>query len=495
MNEHDMTVIDLLERSEQRAPSSAAIALRDGVMTYSELAAHCRRVAASILALNRGDTVALFFPMRPEFVISFLGAAYAKKCVVPLNLLLPPDQLKLILDDSGAGCIIAPAELAPKLQPLGLPVISYTDLLGDATLSADAPQPAPGDVCALLYTSGTTGSPKGVMLTHRNLASNAVSAVDAMRIVAKDRFLACLPTFHSLAITGTMLAPIAAGASIATLPKFDAEAVLLMASALKCDILLMVPSMYRVITRMQERHPQNMKHLRLAVAGAEPLSDEVREYFQKVFGVELLEGYGQTESSPVISFNMPWANKPGTVGKPIKDVRVRIVDAETLKDLPPDTAGEIWVSGPNVMKGYRNRDEETAKVLTPDGWLRTGDMGILTPDGYIRITGRLREMIKVAGEMVFPAEVEQVLATHPAVGEVGVAGIKDERKGEIIKAFVVLKQGAKATEEELLQYCRSKLAAYKVPNGVEFRPNLPKGPTGKIMRRLLANPNPEATKK
>ena len=495
MNEHDITLVDILERSVQRAPSSAAIALRDGVMTYSELSAHCKRVAASIAALNRGDTVALFFPMTPEFVISFFGAVYAKKCVVPLNLLLPPDQLKMILDDSGAGCIIAPAELVPKLQPLGLPVVSYTDLLGEATLPGDAARPAPNDTCALLYTSGTTGKPKGVMLTHRNFASNAVSAVDAMRIVASDRFLACLPTFHSLAITGTMLAPIAAGASIATLPKFDAEAVLLIASALKCDILLMVPSMYRVVARMQERHPQNMKHLRLAVAGAEPLSEEVRQYFQKIFGVELLEGYGQTETSPVISFNMPWANKPGTVGKPIKDVRVRIVEAETLKDLPPDTTGEIWVSGPNVMKGYRNRDEETAKVLTPDGWLRTGDMGELTPDGYIRITGRLREMIKVAGEMVFPAEVEQVLSTHPAVAEVGVAGIKDERKGEIVKAFVVLKEGAKATEEELLQHCRANLAAYKVPNGVEFRPDLPKGPTGKIMRRLLVNPNPEGAMK
>jgi long-chain acyl-CoA synthetase len=495
MNEHDITVLDLLERSVQRAPSSSVIALRDGAMTYSELAARCRRVAASILSLGRGDTVALFFPMTPEFVISFLGAVFAKKCVLPLNLLLPPDQLKMILDDSGAGCIVAPAELAPKLQPLGLPVVSYTDLLKDASLPNNAPRPAPGDLCALLYTSGTTGKPKGVMLTHRNLATNASSAVDAMRIEAKDRFLACLPTFHSLAITGTMLAPIAAGASLATLPKFDPEAVLMIASALKCNILMMVPSMYRVVTRMQERHPQCMKHLRLAVSGAEPLSDEVREYFHKIFGVELLEGYGQTETSPIVSINTPWANKPGTVGKPIKDVRVRIVEAESLKDMPPEKTGEIWVSGPNVMKGYRNRDEETAKVLAPDGWLRTGDMGELTPDGFIRITGRLREMIKVAGEMVFPAEVEQALSTHPAVAEVSVAGVKDERKGEIIKAFVVLKPGAKATEEELLKHARSSLAAYKVPHAIEFRPDLPKGPTGKVMRRLLVNPTPEGAKK
>ena len=484
---HGATVVDLLERSVQRAPSSVAIALRDGHMTYAELRARCKRMASSIAAINSssGETVALFFPMTPEFIIAFLGAVYAKKCVLPLNLLLPPDDLKYILKDSGAGCIVAPAELAPKLQPLGIPIHSYTDLLQDATLPDDAPRPAPDDLCALLYTSGTTGKPKGVLLTHRNVASNAASAVEAMKVGARDRFLACLPTFHSLAITGTMLAPLAAGASLATLPKFDPEAVLIIASALKCDVLTMVPSMYRLVTRMQERRPQNMKHLRLAVAGAEPLSGAVRDRFHETFGVELLEGYGQTETSPVISINLPWANTPGTVGRPIKDVRVRIVDADTLKDLPPGTTGEIWVSGPNVMKGYLNRPEETAKVLTQDGWLRTGDMGELTPDGYLRITGRLREMIKVAGEMVFPAEVEAVLLQHAAVLEAGVAGSKDERKGEIVKAYVVLKPGENASADDLLAHCRSALAAYKLPKGIEFRAELPKGPTGKVLRRFL----------
>jgi long-chain acyl-CoA synthetase len=236
---------------------------------------------------------------------------------------------------------------------------------------------------------------------------------------------------------------------------------------------------------MQERRPQDLKHLTLAVAGGEALPSEVRESFEKTFGLPLLEGYGQTESGPVIAFNLPWANKVGTVGKPIADVQVRIVDPETSKDMPPQQTGEIWVKGPNIMAGYHNRPEETAKALTSDGWLRTGDMGELTPEGYIRITGRLREMIKVAGEMVFPAEVEHALLTYPAVFEAGVAGIKDERKGEIVKAFVVLKPGETATEEQLLQHCRGALAAYKVPRSVEFRAELPKGPTGKVMRRLL----------
>src|SRR6185295_4766500 len=244
---------------------------------------------------------------------------------------------------------------------------------------------------------------------------NADGAVDAMKLVQDHRILACLPSFHTFAITATVLAPLACAGSLATLPKFEPEPVLKTASSLKCDTLMMVPSMYRILTRMQERRPQDMKHLRLAISGGEALPDDVRTNFERVFGIPLLEGYGQTESSPVVSFNLPNANRHGTVGKPIAGVKIRIVDPETMKDTKE--TGEIWVGGPGVMKGYHNRPEETAKTLTPDGWLRTGDMGELTDEGYIRITGRLREMVKVAGEMVFPAEVENALLNHPAVQE------------------------------------------------------------------------------
>ena len=491
MNEHNLTVLDLLERSCAMAPKNVAVVSAAGAMTYEELVARSKRLGASIAAACSGNVVALFFPMVPEFVVAYFGALYSNKCVVPLNLLLPPDQLNYIVKDSGAAGVVAPPasalppELAAKVQQVGVPVHDLAALAANTSAPPVQRKQTPDDVCTFLYTSGTTGNPKGVMLTERNLASNAASSVIAMRLDATSRFLACLPTFHTFAITGTMLAPLAAGASLATLPKFDPELVLTAAANLKCDTLLMVPSMYRLVTRMQERRPQDLKHLRLAIAGGEALPGEVREHFEKVFGLPLLEGYGQTESSPIIAVNMPWANKAGTVGRPIPDVRVRIVDPNTSQDLPPDTTGEIWVSGPNVMKGYHNRPEETEKAITKDGWLRTGDMGELTPDGYIRITGRLREMIKVAGEMVFPAEVEHALLTHAAVFESGVAGAKDERKGEIVKAYVVLKPNEKATDEELLQHCRANLAAYKVPKTIEFRTELPKGPTGKVMRRLL----------
>jgi long-chain acyl-CoA synthetase len=484
MAQHDLTVLDLLERNADKGPQRPAVVLPERQISYEQLRDNARRVAAALMEQTQKPVVALFFPMSPEFVIAYFGVLYAARQALPLNLLLPPEELKYILTDSGADTIVAPAEFAPKLAPLGLKVCSFQDLVAHAP-SDKLPRPNAEDVCTLLYTSGTTGKPKGVMLTHHNLASNAADAVESMRLEPDHRLLACLPSFHTFAITGTMLAPIAAGASLATMPKFDPEGVLKVTESLKCNTLMMVPSMYRLVTRMQERRPHDMKHLRLAIAGGEALPPEVRQSFEKVFGIPLLEGYGQTESGPVVSFNMPWQKMDGTVGKPIPHVTVRAVDPDTLKEMPTGQTGEIWVKGPNVMKGYHNRPEETAKALTPDGWLRTGDMGELTPEGFIRITGRLREMIKVAGEMVFPAEVEHALLQHPAVFEVGVAGIKDERKGEIVKAFVVLKQGESATEEQLLQHCRANLAAYKVPRSVEFRTELPKGPTGKVMRRLL----------
>ena len=477
-----MTVLDVCERSEAKGRDRAAVASPAGETTYGQLMDSARRIGRVLAKETAAQVVALFFPMSPEFVEAYLGTLYAGKQALPLNLLLQPEELLYILKDSGAEIIVAPDMFAPKLQPLGFRVVSFSSLL-TRDESATAPRPKPEDVCTLLYTSGTTGQPKGVMLTHRNLASNADAAVIAMGLTPQCRILACLPSFHTFAITGTMLAPLACEGSMATLPKFDPETVLKTASSLKCDTLLMVPSMYRILARMQERRPQDMSHLRLAIAGGEALPDDVRESFLRVFGIPLLEGYGQTESSPVVAFNLPNANRPGTVGKPIPNVRVKIVDPDSLQDTTG--TGEIWVGGPGVMAGYHNRPEETARAITKDGWLRTGDMGELTDEGYIRITGRLREMVKVNGEMVFPAEVENALAQHPAVHESGVTGQKDDRKGEIVVAFVVLNEGKTATEDELLKHCRAVLPAYKVPKNIFFRAELPKGPTGKVQRRLL----------
>jgi len=480
------TVLDVFERSAQRWPQNPAIVLPDRAITYAELHAASQRFGRALVREAPQPVVALYFPMMPQFVIAYLGVLYAGKQALPLNLLLPPEEVKGIMSDAGANVIVAPAELCAKIAPLSLRVLDFGALsTADVDAAAPLPRPAPDDVCTLLYTSGTAGKPKGVMLTHRNLATNASSAAEAMGIGPDNRLLACLPTFHTFTLTGTVLGPLAVGASIVTMPRFDPEGVLKTASALQCSVLMMVPSMYRLLVRMQERRPYETRHLRLAIAGGEALPPEVGAKFEKVFGIPLLEGYGQTESSPVIAFNTLRENKPGTVGKAIPGVQVKIADPETLADLPVGKTGELWVKGPNVMKGYHNRPAETAQAITRDGWLRTGDMGELTADGFIRVTGRLREMVKVAGEMVFPAEVENALLQHPAVLEAGAIGARDERKGEMVKAFVVLKPGAQATAEQLLQHCRAVLASYKVPRVVEFRTELPKGPTGKVMRRLL----------
>ncbi|MFH0940043.1 MAG: AMP-binding protein [Planctomycetota bacterium] len=483
MDSAKLTVLDLLERSTAKAPDRSAIVTFEKTISYRELAVRSQALGRVLLKETARPVVALFFPTSPEFALAYLGVLYAGKQALPLNLLLPPAELKYIVDDSGTDLIIAPPELAPRLASLGVKVANFAELC--AKDSNDAPpRPDPDDVCTLLYTSGTTGQPKGVELTHWSLAFDASSSVEMMQLDSGHRFLASLPSFHTFAITATMLAPLASGGSFATLPKFDPEAVLKVASELKCNTFMMVPSMYRLITRMQERRPREI-NLRLAIAGGEALPAEVREHFEKVFGIPLLEGYGQTETGPIISFNTAQANRPGTVGKPIPGVEAQIVDPDTLLVLAPQTTGEIWVRGPNLMKGYHHRPEETAKVLSPEGWLKTGDMGELTSDGFIRITGRLREMIKVSGEMVFPAEVENALLNHPSVFEAGVTGAKDERKGEMVKAYVVLKPGIQVTEDELLAHCRNTLAAYKSPRSIEFRTELPKGPTGKVLRRFL----------
>ncbi|MGD0092616.1 MAG: AMP-binding protein [Planctomycetota bacterium] len=486
MAERNLNVLELVEGPAQEAPDAPAIVQSERTVKYGELLAASRRMGRALRKESSGPVVALYFPMSAEFVMSYLAVLYAGKQALPLNLLLPPEELKWIVNDAGADAIVAPPALSAKLAPLGTRVLDCAALAAaDVDGGVPLPRPAPDDVATLLYTSGTTGKPKGVMLTHRNVASNAVDGIQGMSIDHSYRLLACLPTFHTFSLTGTVLGPLSVGASLAPLPRFDPEGVLKVSAALKCDTWMMVPSMYRLVARMQERRPVDMKHLRLAIAGGEALPDEVRQQFERVFGVALLEGYGQTEASPVIAFNTPGAHLAGTVGKPIAGVQVRIVDLETLRDLPAGQTGEVWVAGPNVMKGYHNRPEETAKTITADGWLRTGDMGELTAEGYLRITGRLREMVKVAGEMVFPAEVEAALLQHPAVLEAGAAGVKDERKGETLKGFVVLKPGVQATEEQLLQHCRGLLAAYKVPRALEFRTELPKGPTGKVLRRLL----------
>lgn len=483
----DPTLPQLLGAVAQRNPGAPAVYSEHGNINYGQLAGMAKGLGACFAGLTDKPVVAMFLPMSTGFVGAFFGAGFAGKAALPLNMLLGGEDLAYILADAGADLIVTLGLFKEKLSKLPAKVVALEELkpTPEQVAASKATPPKPDDIAILLYTSGTTGKPKGVELTHRNLTSNALAAVECMDFHADYKVLACLPTFHTFAITATMLAPLAAGASLYALPRFEPGKVHEAAAKEKCSVLMMVPSMYRLVARMQERNKLPLEHLKLAVSGGEPLPQDLAEKFEQVFGLPLLEGYGQTESAPIISFNRPHAHKAGTVGQPIPGVKVAIVDPESGKDLPAGQVGEIRTHGPHVMRGYHNRPEETAKVLTKDGWLRTGDMGMLDAEGYLTITGRLREMIKVAGEMVFPAEVENALLQHPKVFEAGVIGMQDPKRGESVKAFVALAEGQEATADELLEHCRKLLPVYKVPRAVEFRKELPKGPTGKVIRRLL----------
>ncbi|MCW8133880.1 MAG: AMP-binding protein [Planctomycetota bacterium] len=494
-NHTDITLLDLLERARQAHGDKPAVLGPDANLTYAQLHMQAVGLGAAFMQLTQKNVLAMFLPMIPPFPGAFFGAGYAGKAALPLNMLLPGEDLAYILADSGADTIVTIEMFKEKLKPLPAKIVTLEELKAKAA-AGPAPDPAalmkllatvrpkPESTAAFLYTSGTTGKAKGVELTHRNLASNTASATEFMHFTPDYRVLACLPTFHTLAITATMLAPLAAGGSLFTFPKFDPDGVLQAAEAGGCNVFVMVPSMYRLVTRRQDKHPHKLD-IKLAIAGGEPLPEEVRANFERVFKIPLHEGYGLTETSPVIAFNAANASKPGTVGKPLPGVAVKIVDPETMQDVARGGTGEVWAQGPNIMKGYHNKAEETAKVLTPEGWFRTGDMGLIDAEGFLQITGRLKEMIKVGGEMVFPAEVENALLKHPSVHEAGVVGERDDRKGEVVKAFVALYEGKPATADELIELCRKELAPYKVPKSVEFRPELPKGPTGKVLRRLL----------
>ncbi|MBE7463320.1 MAG: AMP-binding protein [Planctomycetes bacterium] len=477
------TLLDLLEASAKTRPSESAVLSADRTLTYAELQGGAQKLGVAFAAATNKPVIALFLPMTPAFVTAFYAGLYAGKAVLPLNMLLGGEDLAYILQDSGADTVVTIKLFAKKLEGLPAKILTLEEFPPPAA-PKPAPRPQPDDLATLLYTSGTTGRPKGVELTHRNLCSNTVSDIQALDFKPEYRVLACLPTFHTFAITATMAVPIGAGGSLFCIPRFEPEACLKAASDARCNTLVMVPSMFRVLTKLQQRKPVPLD-LKLAVAGGEPLPHDTAVQFEQVFGIPLLEGYGLTETSPVIAFNVPSKHKQGTVGLPIPGIEVKIVDPASVKDLATGEVGEIWTRGPHVMRGYRNKPEETSQVLTADGWFRTGDMGMLDAAGYLTITGRLREMIKVAGEMVFPAEVENALLKHPAVAEAGVLGERHERRGETVKAFVALHEGQQVTADELLAHCRKDLAPYKVPREIQFRPELPKGPTGKVMRRLL----------
>jgi long-chain acyl-CoA synthetase len=481
----------LPEAFEQAAKSNAsriAVVEDSHQWTFSELSDEVNRIAATLAQQVKGDTVGVLLLNSQKYVATMLAIWKAGKTAVPLNYLLPPAELGFIIKDSGMSGLVssqffnqALAAMRPLFGDKG--VILMAD--DPAFASSSIPDVSPDsyrDPALYLYTSGTTGRPKGVVLTHDNLVANVESCQKAGDFDARDGFLCLLPFFHTYAITGTLLLPLLNGSKMVLVDRFQALKVLGLIQEHKVSVFLAIPSMYRVLAAAEGEF--DVSSVRFPISGGEPLPLATLEAFERRFNVPIYEGYGQTEAAPVVTLNRPGNRKPGTIGQALPGVEVAIWDDQN-RILPAGEVGEIMVRGRNVMRGYHRLPEETAKTITND-WLHTGDLGKLDDDGFVTITGRKKDLIISAGENIYPREIEEALAQHPKVKEVAVIGVKDDVRGEVPKAFVIAREGVTLDEKELRAHCRESLANYKVPKHFEIVADLPRSPTGKVLKRMLS---------
>jgi long-chain acyl-CoA synthetase len=395
------------------------------------------------------------------------------------------------VEDAGIDLIITSEFFAPLLEPLPVRKV-YMEHAGLVQKMLRAklkkrpapPETDPQDTAVILYTSGTSGLPKGVCLTHNNLSANAQACIDHARMVPEHTFLGMIPQFHGFGLMGLLIVPVTLGASVVYLPRFNPTQAVEIVREHRVSVLIAIPSMLGAIHRLKSVQAKDLASLELTVAGGEPLPQTLLQGFKERFGIDVLEGYGMTETSPVLTINMPRANRPGSVGRPIPGVEARVADEED-RVLAASEEGEIQIRGPHVTPGYYNKPAETAAAFRPGGWFCTGDIGKIDADGYVWITGRKKEMIIVGGENVFPREVEGVLEDHAAVAEAAVIGQPDAGRGEVVTAYVMLREGKTATEIGLRDHCREHLAGYKVPRAVHIVDDMPRGPTGKVLRRKL----------
>jgi long-chain acyl-CoA synthetase len=482
----------------EKRPDKIALYWGDNEFSYATLFAQSGAVAAELTGksgIKPGDRVALWVKNCPEFVSSVFGILSAGGVVVPINSFFKPAEVSYILNDSGANVLITGADLAAHAETLkaarpsleNLRIEEFQTEFGVRSSEFGISSRSEQDLAALLYTSGTTGHPKGAMLTHGNFLHNVASCVVALKVREDDRVVVALPQFHSFMFTVGTLLPVLCGGGILLLKTLHPfKSVLEEIARHHGTILPAVPSFYRALLAVPEfgRLP-----LRLCISGGAPLPVEVFNEFTRKFPFPLREGYGPTESSPVATVNPIYGiNKPGSIGKPIPNVELSIRDDDG-KELPVAAIGEICICGGNVMRGYWNQPEETAKVLR-DGWLYTGDVGYRDADGYYYITDRKKDMLLVNGINVYPREIEEVICQFPGVKEAAVIGVPDPRKGEQPVAFVTAAEGQAVEEKALLRFVRGKLADYKVPKKVIFLSALPRNATGKILKTALRQQPP-----
>ncbi len=524
-------VTALFDRTVADYPHQIAVLFYGRRITYRELSDLVHRFANALIGLGvrPGDRVALLLPNCPQFVIAYFGAWKAGAVVTPVNPLYTPKEIAYQLNDAGAETIVTLSRFYPRVQAargetplrrviattikeyMGMPTrwlytllkerkagdrvpvapedYRWANLLRRADPSPPSVRVEPEDLALLQYTGGTTGVPKGAMLTHYNLVANITQArawIQAVVREGQESILCVLPFFHLYGIAACLHLAILLGATMILLPRWDVNEVLKTIHRLRPTLFPGVPTMYIAINHHPERHKYDLSSLRFCLSGAAPLPAEVQQEFERLSGCRMVQGYGMTEASPVTHLTPLVGETPlRSTGLPVPNTDACIVDVETGQQiLPPGQEGEIIVRGPQVMKGYWRMPTETANVLR-DGWLHTGDIGYMDERGFFYVVDRKKDMIISGGAKVFPREVEEVLYQHPGVREVAIVGVPDPYWGEAVKAYIVPREGATLTEEEIIRFCKERLAAYKVPKYVEFRNELPKTLVGKVLRRML----------
>ncbi len=525
----DQTLRDLFERAVRETPGHTATYFYGAKMSYRKLGKLVDRFAAALheLGVSRGDRVALILPNLPLYPIAHFAVIQLGGILVPTNPLYVERELEHQLNNSGAETVVVLDQLyptlaaaqprtsvrrvivagvqdflprvlsvlyriknrgkAPKIGP-GRGIHFYTDLI-----RRNAPRPekaalSPDDTAIFLYTGGTTGISKGAVLTHRNLVSNVLqtrSWLVGFRD-ASEVTLCVLPFFHSYGMTTGLHLAVQSQGAMVLVPRFDLPEVMKRIRKHRPTIFCGVPSMYNAVSRSPGVTPADVDSIRLCVSGGAALPADVQQRFEELTGARLVEGYGLSETSPVAIANpMFGKRKTGTIGIPLPDTDARVAHPETRKSLPVGEVGELALRGPQVMKEYWNMPEETRQVLDGEGWLYTGDMAVQDEDGFFAIVDRKKDLIVSAGFNVYPREIEEVLTAHPKIVEAAVVGVASKVREEVVKAYLVLEPGAELSKAEVVQYCREKLAKYKVPKDVEFRDELPKSAIGKILKREL----------
>lgn len=493
-----MNIAHHVEQGHRLFPDKIALIFEDKSFTYKQLDELVGRVANGLreLGIKKGDRVALFLPNIPEFVISYLGILKMGAVAVSVNVMLKTAEVSYILHDCAAKVIITTESQSEQVSEADLPELQHiliaegeankgvtlAQLMANASPKALALEMERDAPACILYTSGTTGFPKGATLSHGNVIANSYAANRCYRISDNDRLLLYLPLFHCFGQNAILNTGLSACATIILHRRFDLEQVLQTITNHQVTMFFGVPT---VFIRMLNTDicDYNLESVRYYFSAAAPMPIEIAQKWYDKYGFFIHEGYGLTETSPFATYNHDLKYRLGSIGAPIENVEIKIVDGDGHQ-VQPGELGEIVIRGPNVMLGYWNRPFETTEVIK-NGWFHTGDLGRMDEDGFFYIVDRLKDMINLSGFKVYPTEVENVIYQHPAVAEVAVYGAPDPVKGEIVKAKIVLKRCCTITDQQIIDFCYERMAAYKVPRVINFVDSLPKNSAGKVLKRVL----------